>query len=36
MPFGRLLDQIDAWKILSGKAKPYQETSIDDIIPYGM
>lgn len=36
MPFGKLLDQIDAWKILSGHAKAYKEANIDDVIPFGM
>lgn len=36
MPFGKLLDQIDAWKILSGHAKAYKEANIDDVIPLGM
>lgn len=36
MPFGELLDLIECHKQYYGIAKPYKETTIDDIIPPGL
>lgn len=36
MPFGELLDLIECHKQYYGIAKPYEEKTIDDIIPSGL
>lgn len=36
MPFGQLLDLIECHKHYHGIAKPYEEKTIDDIIPPGL
>ena len=36
MPFGRLLDLVECWKQETGRATPYREVFIDDIIPDGI
>ena len=36
MPFGLLLDLVECWKQETGRATPYREVFIDDIIPDGI
>ena len=35
-PFGLLLDLLECWKQETGRAKPYREVFIDEIIPVGV
>ncbi len=35
-PFGLLLDLVECWKQETGRARPYREVFIDDIIPPGI
>ena len=36
LPFGLLLDLVECWKQETGRAKPYREVFIDEIIPSGI
>ena len=36
MPLGHLLDQIEIHKQMNGLSKPYEEHTIDDVIPLGL
>lgn len=35
-PFGLLLDLVECWKQETGRARPYREVFIDEIIPPGI
>ncbi len=36
MPIGHLLDQWEIYKQFNGMAKPYEEKTIDDVMPAGI
>ena len=36
LPFGLLLDLVECWKQETGRARPYREVFIDEIIPPGI